>query len=365
MKKEHKKMIIDAILTPFSHLYGMCVSVRNKLFDWGVLRQHVFDTPVVSVGNVTVGGTGKTPHVEYLIGQLCSRYRIGVLSRGYKRQTKGFVLANDILSPKDLGDEPYQIYHKFGSLITLAVCEDRVKGIKEMLRVDPSINLIILDDAFQHRYVKPKVNIALVDFNRPLYDDRLLPLGRLREDPRGLRRSDMVIVTKCPANVSPIEKRVLMKGLETYLYAETVKNLFFSEFRYADPLPVFPQRSSMLHSMSLLSERDTVLAITGIAQPKTFVKYLKAYPAKVRVMHFDDHHYFTRRDFAYISDYFNRMQGERKFLLTTEKDAVRMLNNPYFPTDLRKYIYYIPIKVSFVDFENGDFMEKLMKLISQ
>ena len=155
-------MIIDALMTPFSYVYGAVVEVRNRLFDVGLLKQHHFDVPVISVGNITVGGTGKTPHVEFLIERLSSRYKIGVLSRGYKRVTKGFVLANGILSPKDLGDEPYQMYRKYGGIITLAVCEDRVKGIREMLKIDPTITLFLLDDALQNRYVAPKVSIALV-----------------------------------------------------------------------------------------------------------------------------------------------------------------------------------------------------------
>ena len=360
MTKEQKQAIIDAIMTPFSYIYGAVMGVRNFLYNLGVLKTHKFDVPVVSVGNITVGGTGKTPHVEFLIEALCSRYKIGVLSRGYKRTSKGFVLANDILSPKDLGDEPYQIYRKYGNIVTLAVCEDRATGIREMLKVDPSITLFLLDDAYQHRRVTPKVSIALVDFNRPPFRDRLLPLGRLREPLRALLRSDMVIVTKCPRDMKPVDYRVMVSGLDLY----PANDLFFSEFRYADPLPVFPLRNPRLHSLSLLSQRDSVLCVTGIAQPKTFVKYIRAYQPNVKVMRFADHHYFSRKDFAYIKDYFMKMQGEKKYILTTEKDSVRILNNPYFPPELREYIYYIPIKVQFLPYENKDFVSRLMKLIN-
>ena len=359
MNKETKKMIIDALMTPFSYVYGAVVEVRNRLFDVGLLKQHHFDVPVISVGNITVGGTGKTPHVEFLIERLSSRYKIGVLSRGYKRATSGFVLANESLSPKDLGDEPYQMYRKYGGIITLAVCEDRVKGIKEMLKIDPTITLFLLDDALQNRYVAPKVNIALVDYNRPPYRDRLLPLGRLREPLRGLLRSDIVVVTKCPSDIKPINFREMANGLDLY----PANDLFSSEFRYADPTPVFALRNARLHSLSLLSQRDSVLCVTGIAQPKPFVKYIRAYQPKVKVMHFDDHHYFSRKDFAYIMDYFNRMPGEQKYILTTEKDSVRILNNPYFPPELREYIYYIPIKVDFLPYEGKDFVSKVLKLL--
>ena len=148
MNKQQRKAVLNAILTPFSWLFGAGVWIRNMAFNWGILKQESFDVPVVSVGNITVGGTGKTPHAEYIIEALCRKYRIGVLSRGYKRKTHGFILATDSLSPKDIGDEPYQIFHKFNGLITLAVCEDRRKGIREMLAIDPDINLFILDDAF-------------------------------------------------------------------------------------------------------------------------------------------------------------------------------------------------------------------------
>ena len=363
MNKETKKMIIDAILTPFSYIYGAVVEVRNRLFNVGLLKQTKFDVPVICVGNIIVGGTGKTPHVEYLIEKLCTRYKIGVLSRGYKRVTKGFVLANEILSPKDLGDEPYQMYHKYGNMITLAVCEDRVKGIKEILKIDPTITLFLLDDAYQNRYVLPKVNIALVDYNRPPFRDRLLPLGRLREPLRGLLRSDIVVVTKCPSDIKPINFREMQNGLDLY----PANDLHFSEFRYADPVPVFALRNPRLHSLSLLTQRDSVLAVTGIAQPKPFVRYIRAYQPNVRVMHFDDHHYFTRKDFQYIMDYFKKMPGEQKYILTTEKDSVRILNNPYFPPELREYIYYIPIKVEFLQYgeKSKDFIANVIKLIEK
>ena len=181
LNKDQRKSIMDALLTPFSWGYGAGVWLRNTAFNIGLLPQEEFDVPVVSVGNITVGGTGKTPHVEYIIEALYRRYHVAVLSRGYKRKTKGFILASNNMTPRDIGDEPYQIYRKYSGLITLAVCEKRRKGIRELLRIDPNINLILLDDGFQHRYVIPKVNIVLVDYNRPPYEDRLMPLGTLRE----------------------------------------------------------------------------------------------------------------------------------------------------------------------------------------
>ncbi len=361
LNKQQRKVLLNAILTPFSWLYGAGVWIRNMAFNWGLLKQESFDIPVVSVGNITVGGTGKTPHAEYIIEALCRQYKIGVLSRGYKRKTHGFILATDSLSPKDIGDEPYQIFHKFNGLITLAVCEDRRKGIREMLAINPDINLFILDDAFQHRYVKPKVNIVLVDYTRPPFDDKLLPLGQLREPMDRLVACDMVVVTKCPSDLSPVDIRTMKENLSLFPYQE----LFFSNIRYADPVPVFPVPNPQLSALSWLRPEDTVLCVTGIANAKPLVRYLRQFPAQVKVMHYDDHHYFTRKDFADIFSIFESLEGRRKFIITTEKDMVRILNNPYYPPTMRNVIYYIPIRVGILETDDHEFIPTLVKKIEE
>ncbi len=359
LNKQQRRTLLNAILTPFSWLYGAGVWVRNALFGMKVLPQESFDVPVVSVGNITVGGTGKTPHVEYIIEMLCRRYNIGVLSRGYKRKTKGFILASDSLSARDLGDEPFQISRKYNGLITMAVCENRRKGIHELLRINPDINLILLDDAFQHRYVKPKVNIVLVDFNRPPFNDKLLPLGTLREPPHRLLQSDLVVVTKCPTDIMPVDIRMMKENLDLFPSTE----LFFSNIRYADPVPVFPVPNPQISSLSWLQPTDTVLCITGIASPKPLVRYLRQFQATVKVMHYDDHHDFSRADFDEIFHVFDQLEGRRKFIITTEKDAVRIVGNAYYPPTMRSCIYYIPIRVGFLDFEDRDFVTTLIKRI--
>lgn len=362
MNKQQRQAIVNAILTPFSWVYSMVITVRNFMFSHNILlKQEEFDIPVVSVGNITVGGTGKTPHVEYLIEALCQQYNIGVLSRGYKRTTKGFILATDTLSPRDIGDEPYQIFHKFNGIITLAVCENRCKGIREMMRINPEVNLIILDDAFQHRYVKPKVNIVLVDYTRPPYNDNLLPLGTLREPVRRLLDCDMVVVTKCPSDLTPMNQRVVIQNLDLY----PSQGLFFSNIRYADPVPVFPVRNPQLSQLSWLQPDDTLLCVTGIANPKPLVKYLRRFAAQVKVLQYDDHHYFSRNDFSDVFDIFDSLEGRRKFIITTEKDSVRILNNAYYPPTMRHCIYYIPIKVGFLEQENHDFISDVVKKIRE
>ena len=359
LNKEQRKSIMDALLTPFSWGYGAGVWLRNAAFDVGLLPQEEFDVPVVSVGNITVGGTGKTPHVEYIIEALYRRYHIAVLSRGYKRKTKGFILASNNMTPRDIGDEPYQIFSKFSGLITLAVCESRRKGIRELLRIDPDINLILLDDGFQHRYVKPKVNIVLVDYNHPPYEDKLMPLGTLREPARNVLRGDIVVVTKCPSDITAMDIRMVKKNLALFPY----QGLFFSNIRYADPIPVFPIQSPQITSLQWLREDDAVLCLTGIATPKPLVRYLRQFAARVKVMHFDDHHFFTRRDFSDIFKVYNQLEGKRKFIITTEKDAVRIMNNPYFPPTRRHCIFYIPMRVGFLEMEGSNFIEGLVKKI--
>jgi len=359
LNKEQRKSIADGLLKPFSWGYGAGVWLRNAAFDIGLLPQEEFNVPVVSVGNITVGGTGKTPHVEYIIEALYRRYHVAVLSRGYKRKTQGFILASNNMSPRDIGDEPYQIYRKYSGLITLAVCESRRKGIRELLRIDPEINLILLDDGFQHRYVKPKVNIVLVDYNRPPYEDRLMPLGTLREPARNVLRGDIVVVTKCPSDITAMDIRMVKKNLGLFPY----QGLFFSNIRYADPVPVFPVQSPQLTSLQWLHEDDAVLCLTGIATPKPLVRYLRQYSTRLKVMHFDDHHDFTRRDFNDIFKVYNQLEGRRKFIITTEKDAVRIMNNPYYPPTKRNCIFYIPMRVGFLELEGSNFIDHLVKCI--
>lgn len=339
-----KDNILTYILTPMSWIYGAVTYVRNKMFDKGLLKEKEFDVPVITVGNLTVGGTGKTPHVEYLVGSLAADYNIGVLSRGYRRATKGFVLANSKSTPEFIGDEPYQIYQKYGMKIHVAVCESRVNGIRQMLEADPRINLIILDDGFQHRWVKPKLSVLLVDSTRPAYKDKLLPLGRLRESWKGISRADMVVVTKCSEAMQPLHYRLLKHDLNLMAY----QKLFFSRYVYGGLLPVFPDDSPYSASLSELSEKDTALLVTGIARPRAFVRYFREYACQVKVAHYPDHHDFSRKDLEELKKRFDSMRGARKLIVTTEKDAVRLSANPYFPESLKPFVFYLPIAVQIV-----------------
>lgn len=329
---------------PLSWIYGAVMWVRNKLFDLGILRQVEFEVPVIGVGNLTVGGTGKTPHTEYIVSHLCGSYNVAVLSRGYKRKTRGFIMANSKSTPDSIGDEPWQIYNKFGMKAKVAVCENRRKGISELLRLYPELDLIVLDDSFQHRWVKPRISVLLMEYGRPVYNDRLLPLGRLRESAHEINRADKVIVTKCPESLSPIDFRIVTKELDLMKF----QKLYFSRYVYDDLRPVFPDECRFTVNLGSFSEKDSILLLTGIAHPHYFVRHYRQYPCRKKVEHFSDHHHFTRGDINRIAEKFRDMKGERKVIITTEKDAVRLVHNPYFPQDLKPYIFYQPIRVDFV-----------------
>lgn len=347
------------MLLPLSKIYGFAVGVRNLMFKWHILKQREFPVPVVVVGNISAGGTGKTPHTEYVIDLLRYKYHIGMLSRGYKRKTKGFVLATSRSTPLDIGDEPYQIYQKFGRDISVAVCEDRCTGIEELLRLDPRINLIVLDDAFQHRYVKPTVSIVLTEFNNPVFFDKLLPLGRLREPAKAIYRADMVVVTKCPPQLKAIEYRIFKNNLKLFPY----QKLFFSRFNYTSLRPLFPDIRKDAPHMSWLGQDDTVLVLSGIANPKPLVRYLKGFKASIKVKVFPDHHNFNRKDLDAITKRFNELEGKQKIIVTTEKDAVRLINNPYFPHQLKPHIFYQPIDVTFDPMNVDSFDLELQKML--
>lgn len=339
------RLLSALLLYPISRLYGLGVALRNKLFEQGMLKQQEFKVPVVVVGNIAMGGTGKTPHVEYIIEALMDKYNIGVLSRGYKRATKGVVLATPQSRPEDIGDESYQIYRKFGPEITVAVCEKRVEGINRLLEINPKIDLVLLDDAFQHRYVKPSVSIVLTEHNRPVFKDSLLPYGRLREPRGALNRADIVVVTKCPPDMKPMQYRIFEENLNLFPF----QKLYFSRYNYGHLVPVFPDEADTIPSFDSLEPGTPLLVVTGVANPRPFARYLRRRKAKVKLKRFADHHNFTASDMEEIEKEYNALAGDGKFIVTTEKDAVRLFNNPYFPHALKSKIFYVPIKVGFID----------------
>lgn len=345
-KSTSQKILSGLFLKPLSVAYGAVTATRNKMFDLGILSQREFDIPVLVVGNIAVGGTGKTPHTEYLINILRQQYKIGVLSRGYNRKTSGFVLADANSNASTIGDEPYQIYKKFGPLgVMVAVCEDRCVGIDHMREIDPTLNLILLDDAFQHRYVKPKVSIVLTEYLRPVFNDSMLPAGRLRENKGALHRADIVIVTKCPPDMKQLEYRLFVKNLNLYPY----QKLYFSTYVYGDLQPVFPETGSVVRRLVELTQNDLIIALAGIAHPKQFVKHLRSSGAKVKGMIFPDHHNYNRDDIALLMSKIKASPDPKNtIVVTTEKDAMRIRGLAGLPKSLKSRLYYIPISVKLI-----------------
>ena len=323
-------------LWPLSVLYGLGVSVRNRLFNLGILESHEFDIPIICVGNITVGGTGKTPHTEALINVLKNDYRVACLSRGYKRKTSGFVLATETSTASEIGDEPMQIKNKFPD-ITVAVDANRVRGIKKLMQLPEKPDVIVLDDGFQHRYVKADINILLIDYNRPIYEDHLLPLGRLREKASAKDRANYVIVTKCPPNISPIEKRIILKHLNLMAYQQ----LLFTTMKYGDITPLDKT------SRCSITPDSAILCVTGIAQPAPYIEYLEKLTKQIHQIAFPDHHNYRDGDIHRIIQDYDKISNPNKYIFTTEKDAVRLaLSN--IPDEIRQRIFYVPIEPEFL-----------------
>jgi tetraacyldisaccharide 4'-kinase len=342
---------INKALLPFSWLYGIGVWVRNKLFDWKILPVETFDIPVISVGNLAVGGTGKTPHTEYLIRLLSRKYRVAVLSRGYKRKTRGFILAGKHADNRSIGDEPYQMYRKFPE-IRVAVDSNRRRGIRNLLDF-PKIQrpeVILLDDAFQHRYVKPSLSILLTDSRRPFYEDYLLPAGRLREPAENAKRADIIIFTKCNSQL-PITNPEINSQF----------SILNSQFAYKGLLPVFPEKSSAQkeNMERLKKESYSFLLLAGLAQPGDLIQYLEKYTSGLQTMIYPDHHDFSRKDMLEITENFNKIQNKNKLIITSEKDAVRLMHNPHIREEIKGLIYYVPIEVVFEPEQEKLFIQKI------
>lgn len=347
---------INKWLLPLSWLYGFIVYIRNKLFESGILKQKKYDIPVICVGNITVGGTGKTPHVEYLINLLKGDYKVAVLSRGYKRSTSGFILADNDSTVSQIGDEAYQIKLKFPQ-IAVAVDSKRQRGIENLLKLPTGErpDVILLDDAYQHRYVKPSYSILLTDFNRLMPRDKLLPAGRLREPVYYSEYANMIIVTKCPPNLNPLEQRIIMKEINPYPY----QNLLFTYLDYGNIVPVF-QNDEPVFTLKAIRNK-TVFVVTGIANPQPMYEVVRKYAAKVETLSYPDHHNFTKKDAQDIKSGFDDIESESKLILVTEKDAVKMRSMKNMDEELKKYVYYLPIQIKFVNESDKEIFNDIIK----
>lgn len=342
-------------LAPLSWIYGAVVGIRNALFDNGVLKSRSFDIPVISVGNITVGGAGKTPHAEYLVELLQDTYKVAVLSRGYKRKTRGYRLANADTKMTQIGDEPYQMHKKFPNA-HVVVDANRCHGIDRIITDEATkdTQVVVLDDAFQHRYVKPGLNILLVDYHRLIIYDELLPVGRLREPKKGKDRADIVIVTKCPKETTPMGFRVLQRALNLYPYQE----LYFTTMTQLPLKPLFAE-GKPLEKSGLL---PNVLLLSGIASPEQIVEDMRNKCTSITPMHFPDHHQYTKSDAEAINTQY-KMMSKPAIIITTEKDATRLENLPNLSAEVRAAMYVQPIRVTFMQDEEEKFNERIKSYV--
>ena len=322
------------ILFPFAILYGFITSIRNFLFDCGILKSYSFPIPVIAVGNLSVGGTGKTPQIEYLIRLLSNKYHIATLSRGYKRKSEGFILANTTSNAEILGDEPFQFYKKFSN-IQVAVDANRKNGIEQLLSLSNKPDIILLDDAFQHRKVKAGFYILLTAYNDLFTNDFMLPTGNLRESRSGAKRANMIIVTKCPRDISELAQNKIKEkiGID--------KTIFFTFIDYDDK--IYSNNNNSTFNVNDIKTVDKLL-LAGIAKPESFFAYLQSKNDECLV--YPDHHHFSEKDIIDIKE-----KAKNKIIITTEKDFVRLSEK--LPNES---LFYLPIKSSFIN--NGDNFDK-------
>ena len=329
--------ILQIILLPVSMCYGLAMQVRNWLFNLNILPSKTFDTPVISVGNLTFGGTGKTPHIEYLIRLLIPGQLIATLSRGYGRKSKGFILATKLSNVQDIGDEPLQFLTKFEK-IKVAVDEKRSRGIRHLLEKHSDLNAILLDDAFQHRYVKPGLSILLTDYHRLYSEDFILPSGTLREFRTGANRADIIVVTKTPKIFSPITRRRIIEELKP----KKGQRVYFSYIKYIDPVPVFDSEN-----LTFPAKITNILLFTGIANDYPLREYLERMCSELIVMKFADHHPYSIKDIDAVRRKFDDLPTQKKVIVTTEKDVMRLKTDELSAYLKNLPLFCVPMEIDF------------------
>lgn len=342
------------LLIPFSWLYGAIISFRKFLYRSGIFNRSSFDFPIICVGNISAGGTGKTPHIEWLIQQLSPEWQVAVLSRGYKRKTIGYLLAKPDSTALQIGDEPYQIKQKFPS-VPVAVSENRVLGIPALLGDEPSTQVVLMDDGFQHLSIKAGFNVVLCDYNRPYYKDYLLPAGLLREHPTGANRADVIIVTKCPPHLSLAEQQHIKQLLKPAPHQQ----VYFSSIRY-EPLVAITHAAQ---SVGLPLPEQTVIALAGIAKAGPFLSHIQSQHTQVVPLVFADHQ-------TYSDDRIQQLASEvaaypNAVVITTEKDAVKLKHPELLPHIQHIPIWYLPIGIDILNNEADVLLQHVQQYIYQ
>ena len=349
--------IIKYTLLPFAFLYGIIISIRNLFFDWGVLKSKRFQLPIIAVGNLSTGGTGKSPMIEYLVRLLGNNPDISILSRGYRRKTRGYLpvlLENDY---SDYGDEPFQFKKKFPS-VNAVVSENRVEGVERILQDFPQTQVVLLDDAFQHRWIKPGLSILLIPYDEVHSIPFLLPAGNQREYLSGAQRAEIIVISKCPANLQEEERMLIVKKIRK----NPAQQIYFSGFSYGKPVSILPQ-SPEIH---LEKYQGKILLLTGIANPKPLKEYLSTFGLEIYHTAFPDHHDFFDKDLDDIQKIFNNIAGSEKIIITTEKDSMRLqkfANENLLENSMLKTIYYVPIEVNFLSADGEKFNQQIVTYV--
>jgi tetraacyldisaccharide 4'-kinase len=338
--------ILKLVFIPFAIIYDLVMNIRNRLYDLNFKPSTSFDLPVIGVGNLAVGGTGKTPMVEYLIRLLSVSKNVATLSRGYGRKTKGFRLATPQDSATTIGDEPFQLYSKYNNHVNVAVGEERVLAIPLILNEHADTEIIIMDDSFQHRRVKPGFQILLTEYARPFYDDHVLPYGRLREGPEGATRADVIVVTKCPEQVDEEKMMAMRNAFLPY----TRKPVFFSKIRYGEPTPVFNHTTV---------KPSQVVLISGIANHNGLEEYVRKNFTLHKHFAFRDHHVYTPGNLQSVVNYIEGQGLESVCILTTEKDKVKLNSEELQPYFVNYPLFYLPIEMEFI--RNGKDFDTLVR----
>lgn len=338
------------LLKPISIVYGIGVSLRNKMFDLGIYRSQKSDISTISVGNITVGGTGKTPHAEYILRYISNKINTAYLSRGYKRTSHGFKIADENSTASSIGDEAFQIKQKFPN-ITVAVDGNRHNALKKLKASKNPPKVVILDDAYQHRNLHPDLNILLIDYNRLIYRDSMLPYGELRESSHNTDRADIIIFTKCPNNILPVDVLSTRVQINPFPY----QTLYYTALDYTEPKNLFTKDGLNLRG------KDIIL-VTGIAQPQHLHKYLEQYVSKITQFKYPDHYKFTSHDISEIAEDFEKLDPNNRAIITTEKDAARLVGMK-LPDSIKNNIYTIGVEIKFLFNGQADFNNQIDKFL--
>ncbi len=336
--------------------YASYMAIRNKLYNTKTLSSSKAKLPTIGIGNITIGGTGKTPHAEYIISLLKDNYKLAYLSRGYKRKTKGWRDCNKDASAKNIGDEAFQVHCKFPE-ITVAVCENRLKGISNIEKFHPQTDIVILDDVYQHRKLQLDVNILLIDFNRLVYYDHIIPLGRLRENAKNTDRADIIIITKCPENMRPVDCLATRSQINPYPY----QKLLFSKIVYNNLLPLYNT------DINIYDKSKKIIAVSGLARNSSFIEHLQSISSEVIDLNFPDHHDYSKNNILHIEHKLKQYSKDECIIVITEKDKAKF-DALKLPDSIKERIFCLGIKIEFIfdgEKEFDSFIKKFAKTITK